>query len=369
MVLPWLIPGGIDLFAINYIKTISEINPSYKILVILTEKNHQSLDRKLLNFSESTDIINFPDLIQHSNTYYKTATDLLYSLICNLNPTFLHIISNKVGYDCILKYNDSLHQKASILFSSYNFLIDNDGQYVGFHVKELPKAYRYNDTITTDNQKAKTMLINKYGFREKDILIHNQLYDIDTTKLRSPTNKDGINILWTGHIRPEKNPEILNQIATRVASKKINIDCYGLFDPNNWPNHKNPLDPKLSNLHYCGPYSNFFEDFNLSKYDLFLYTSHTDGMPNIIIEAALSGLPIVTSDIGGIHDTLGDNAHYVHDTYSAKEFTDNILDALKHHEKSIKDASRLQKRFLSLYSKKNFDKQVKEMLERSKRNA
>ena len=366
VVLPWLIPGGIDLFAINYIKSITELFPSFRVLVVLTNNTYQSLTKEQIGFSNSVDILNLPNTISHSESYEDAAPDLLFALICNLLPQYLHIISNQVGYNCVLKYNDSLHEMTSLIFSSYNFLIEKTGHYVGYHVKELPKAYRYGDIVTTDNQKAKDMLVEKFGFQKQDVLIHNQLYDIDTTKLATPTNKDGIRILWASHIRPEKNPEILNQIASTLSSQKIDIDCYGIFDSDSWPNHKNPLDLKQPNLHYYGPYSNFFKDIDLSKYDLFLYTSHTDGMPNVILEAALAGLPIVTSDIGGIRNKLGEHAHYIKDTYSADEYTNNILDVLKHHEKALKEARHIQKKFISYHSKDVFNKQVKAMLNRNK---
>ena len=368
VVLPWLIPGGIDLFTINYIKSITELFPSFKVLVVLTNNAYQSLTKEQIGFSNSVDILNLPNTISHSKSYDTAAPDLLFTLICNLLPQYLHIISNQVGYDCVLKYNDALHEMTSLIFSSYNFLIEKTGHYVGYHVKELPKAYRYGDTVTTDNQKAKDMLVEKFGFQKQDIQIHNQLYDIDTAKLAAPTNKDGIKILWAAHIRPEKNPKILNQIASNLSSQKIDIDCYGIFDPNSWPNRQNPLDLKQPNLHYYGPYSNFFKDIDLSKYDLFLYTSHTDGMPNVIIEAALAGLPIVTSDIGGIRNKLGEHAHYVKDTHSADEYINNILDVLEHHEKALKEAKRIQKEFISCHNKDVFNKQVKAMLNRNKKN-
>lgn len=366
VVLPWLIPGGIDLFAINYVKSITELFPSFKVLVVLTNNTYQSLTKEQIGFSNSVDILNLPNTISHSKSYDTAAPDLLFTLFCHLSPQYIHIISSQVGYNCVLKYNDSLHEMTSLIFSSYNFLIEKTGHYVGYHVKELPKTYRYGDIVTTDNQKAKDMLVEKFGFQKQDVLIHNQLYDIDTTKLATPTNKDGIRILWASHIRPEKNPEILNQIASTLSSQKIDIDCYGIFDSDSWPNHKNPLDLKQPNLHYYGPYSNFFKDIDLSKYDLFLYTSHTDGMPNVILEAALAGLPIVTSDIGGIRNKLGEHAHYIKDTYSADEYTNNILDVLKHHEKALKEARHIQKKFISYHSKDVFNKQVKAMLNRNK---
>ena len=37
-----------------------------------------------------------------------------------------------------------------------------------------------------------------------------------------------------------------------------------------------------------------------SNYDIYLYTSQTDGVPNILLEVASKVIPIVSSNIGGI---------------------------------------------------------------------
>ena len=195
--------------------------------------------------------------------------------------------------------------------------------------------------------------------------MHHQLFDCSQIIPPSPTTKDGIAILWAAHIRPEKNPEILLKIAKALQADKITIDCYGLFSSQNWNDEENPLDTNIPNLHYKGPYQNFFKDIDISKYDLFLYTSHADGTPNVVIEAALTGLPIVASKIGGIPDVLGSNAILVNDTYSAEEFTQAIRKTVSNLSNARKKALELQKRLASEHSKNGFINQVKDMLERT----
>jgi glycosyltransferase involved in cell wall biosynthesis len=239
------------------------------------------------------------------------------------------------------------------------------GEYTGYTVQELPRAYRPGDIITTDNSVSKNLWVNHFGFIANDILIHHQLFDCATASLPSPTSKDGLNILWAAHIRPEKNPEILPEIAESLKPDKVNIDCYGFFSPQNWADEENPLETNIENLHYKGPYNDFFKDIDLTKYDLFLYTSHADGTPNVIIEAALAGLPIVASRIGGIPETLGDHAILVDDTFSVDQFTQAIRSTLSNLSHSRQQANTLQQSLIQKHSKTNFIQQVKEMLKRS----
>jgi glycosyltransferase involved in cell wall biosynthesis len=41
-------------------------------------------------------------------------------------------------------------------------------------------------------------------------------------------------------------------------------------------------------------------------YDAFLYTSRNDGVPNILLEVAARGLPIVATDAGGVCELIGE---------------------------------------------------------------
>ena len=44
----------------------------------------------------------------------------------------------------------------------------------------------------------------------------------------------------------------------------------------------------------------------LSEMDIFLYTSITEGLPNVIIEAQGFGVPVVSTSVGGIPEVVND---------------------------------------------------------------
>ncbi|MEP4035814.1 glycosyltransferase family 4 protein [Pseudophaeobacter sp.] len=69
----------------------------------------------------------------------------------------------------------------------------------------------------------------------------------------------------------------------------------------------------------------------LAEADLYLYTSHANGYPISLAEAAQSGLPIVSTAVTGVHDLVvpGETGVLVHDR-SPESFAAPIAEALAH---------------------------------------
>ena len=59
----------------------------------------------------------------------------------------------------------------------------------------------------------------------------------------------------------------------------------------------------LENLTYHGGFDRL-PSLPAEQYDLFLYTSEWDGLPNVLLEAISLGLPIVASNVGGISELI-----------------------------------------------------------------
>jgi len=75
-------------------------------------------------------------------------------------------------------------------------------------------------------------------------------------------------------------------------------------------NYLNILDPKRTFLHWSGsePFSKLHEFYKHA--DMFVFASSCENLPNIMIEAMASGLPIVCSDHGPMPEVLGDAGGY-----------------------------------------------------------
>jgi len=112
-------------------------------------------------------------------------------------------------------------------------------------------------------------------------------------------------VLWASRLDPEKRPDLLPDIARALsaAAPGHRIDAYGMavlgaFDLETLQG--------LPNLAYQGPYAGF-EQLPYDEYDVFLYTSWFDGLPNVVLEAIAAGLPVIAPDVGGIREIVVDD--------------------------------------------------------------
>lgn len=88
------------------------------------------------------------------------------------------------------------------------------------------------------------------------------------------------------------------------------------------------LDPRQSFLKLLGPVP--FERLHMHyvEADAFVFASSCENLPNILIEAMASGLPILSSSCGPMPEVLGDAGWYF-DPYSATSIADTIVKAMQ----------------------------------------
>jgi putative glycosyltransferase (TIGR04348 family) len=111
-----------------------------------------------------------------------------------------------------------------------------------------------------------------------------------------------------GHLRPEKD-SMLSAIAARKLpeSSRIRIRHYGKAHTKEWA--KKASDEMLQNKRYTwfGEVPHWKIRQVLSKCRLLVQSSKMEGGPNILSEAVVAGVPILSTDIDGCRGVLGKN--------------------------------------------------------------
>lgn len=350
---PWIKAGGADLFAINYANTMATLGKN--VLVIATNDTSDDSPWKH-KLAESVSFLSFGSVTRGFGLDQQYR--LLEQLIENLGISTLHILNSELGYFFVRDH--ALYLKASdkkIIATSYSQSVDGTGYVFGFSHTHIPEVYDQLNYITTDNDAVKAMWVDEYSYDPKKILIHHQPHKTEEfpqlNEDRTPTHK----ILWAARLAPEKIPNIVSRIAEKLP-ENYSIDMYG---------HDSPEFPSNAlktsqNVHYKGAFDRPVS-ISINDYDLYLYTSLFDGMPNTPVEFSFTGMPIVASAVGGLPGFIGNDGYMVENAKDADEYAKQILNVYEDYSAATKKAKRLQARAKTLFSQANFTREIEELIQ------
>ena len=113
--------------------------------------------------------------------------------------------------------------------------------------------------------------------------------------------KNYLDILWAGRMDRQKRPDILERIAIDCKDLPFRFHVYGssVLDKDKFTKRLK----QLKNVKYYGAYDGL-SSLPVGQYDIFLYTSQWDGLPNVLLEAISLGLPVAASNAGGIGELI-----------------------------------------------------------------
>ena len=104
-------------------------------------------------------------------------------------------------------------------------------------------------------------------------------------------------VFWSGRFDRQKRIDIVYRIAEEMPHADFRMWGEPVLSKNAVP------EKKPDNIIHEGVYARF-EDLPLDQADAWLYTSEWDGVPSILLEVAMSGVPLVGSIAGGTGEVL-----------------------------------------------------------------
>lgn len=326
-IIPWLKLGGADKVIKAYIDSVRD---TYSIGIITTLEPGDKAPLLQIEYLNLNYLAGWSELIETQKL------DIILKSIINLDSLkFVHCVQSDLGYKIIKYYSAILHEYNKKIISSL-FCPDYDWEkeeYYGypFMYKEL---FNGSNIVLSDNQ-----YWYKY-FKE----INNDT-DFAYLKLSSPVENSGnykklsrdntYKVLWASRICEQKLFKVFAQIVLQMPSLKFVIYGNVPDDKFNKALLNNAL--KLPNVEFRGEYSTLAE-LNIDEFDLFLYTSLFDGVPNVILEMAMFKLPIIAANIGGITEVLGDDYPFlVQDVMNSSSYINKIIEFYSYDKELLQD--------------------------------
>lgn len=358
-VVPWIVPGGADKLLLNYIAAIKKAHPEWHLAVITTLPSNNEWRHKV------PDGVDFVDFGNQSNTLNEFEKDAVFSmLISQTCMERIHIINSDYCYKWVARHKKYSAKNLIINVSAFCYVrVDGKDRVFSYIDPDLCEIYDVVQKVFTDNQAVIDEAMAKNGFVKNKFIVHYQPFqgtnrDIkkDPASLMRRKKRNKIHILWASRITDAKMPEIAISVAKSLP-KNYELDMYGRIDD------ESRFDKKIfrtaKNLKYRGSYNNFSE-IPTENYDIFLYTTNSDGLPNVLLEVAEVNLPIIASNAGGVKDFIKNNETgiLINDIYNIEQYVDAIVSLGKEegtrlaiNAQNLLEEQHAEKRFLECVKK------------------
>lgn len=348
---PQLNIGGTEKVIMNYIRAFSELHPDWYIVVLssIPESSKKSLPKNV-------DFVAYYELV---GRLAQNDQDILLSrFVVQTKAKRLHVIHNEFMYDWIRRHKKALKVNECSIYASQfmNEYNDNKSLRVGFVDPFITSCYDALDCVFTDNSVMRAEMIERFAFDKKKVKVHYQPIEMpenDTVK-HSRRREGRMKILWASRIAPQKRPDLLKKIAEKLDPSSYQIDVYGRMQP---PFNEKFFSEVSNIVTYKGKFANI-KDIDVADYDVFLYTSQVDGLPNILLEVASYGVPIVASNIGGVSDLIDDGTGFLVEMEDIEGYVSGIKKAERCDRAEL--SKNMREKLRSRHSWKAFLEQVRE---------
>jgi len=159
--------------------------------------------------------------------------------------------------------------------------------------------------------------------KEKCIVIHN---GIDTEKFK-PSGTEGEYVTWVGRVEEEdKNPLLFLRIAKAAQAEGLGYKFRMIGDGSAMQKMRSyASENKLTNLEITGAKKPAEMLGMYQQAKILCLTSKTEGLPFVVLEAMACGVPVVSSNVGGLPEIIhSPKTGVLVDGFSQNRFLDEI---------------------------------------------
>ena len=354
-IVPWVVRGGADKVMLNMMKAIEEIHPGSKFTVITTLPN-KNVWAKML--PKNTDLIEFGKLAEGLPPYEKD--ELLSRVITQLKCKKLHIINSEYAYAWAYKHQELIKNHYELTVSVFASCFIPESNFTcrfSFDDPFIFDIYPVVKKIFTDNQTFVEESVEKNALDENLFKVQYQPIMDEVKPVHHAEANKKVKVLWASRVTREKMPDMIKLIADKLDPKEFQIDVFGAFSDDVDKN----FFAGVPVINYRGAFDGF-SSLPTENYDILLYTSVGDGVPNILLEATAAGLPILASNDGGVHEFIqdGKTGSLVKEIRDVDGYVKKLKDFRKNPKKYEEYVEAAQKLLEERHSWKAFIKKMKE---------
>lgn len=343
---PWVGIGGADLVSLNYAKALvasPRFGGEVSMLATYTPTNTiRSLVPQGVNF------VQIPQSFRTLSPNRQRR--MLAQALLIVKPELVVSVNCFDVTNSLQLYSHQMAASTSIYLTLFAF--DRIGAGYPSNPITDDSQRQYLDEIggvITDNSVTSAIVEEMLALESPAVRVHHQPA-LDTIPGFRPgtrafnnrffSDKNPFSLIWPHRLDREKRPESLIEIARllRVQNLPVEINVYGqqVLSGNGKALMKSLAD---AGIKYRGPYSGGLPALPTHDYHALLLTSESEGLPLVLVQSMLLGLPVIATAVGGVTDIVRDNETGI--LVSGPEDAEGFVAAIKLLMESLEDRQRL----------------------------
>lgn len=235
------------------------------------------------------------------------------------------------------------------------------GTWGGYPSVQFYRQFPNMKAVCTDSHFLRDSLIEQFfvsKVQQRRLHVLEAPVDGSLTQVSAqPPGNERPQVFWAGRLDHQKRPDVLFEIAKNMPSADFRVwgetVASGPDLQKNWP----------ENVTFLGSYTSF-EELPLNEADAWLYTSEWDGVPSMLLEVAMTGLPIVGSLVGGTGEVLHDDLSWPIAPFDdATRYVTALQEVFAEPVKARENAKKLRERIVEQRTEERYKQQVLAVME------
>jgi glycosyltransferase involved in cell wall biosynthesis len=224
-------------------------------------------------------------------------------------PAVIHNINSPLGYDLFERHGRSLAAGSRLFASAFCEDLSPEVKRGGPAFERLPRCIDDLSAVLCDNRAFPSRLIGIYDFPPGKVMTVYFPAPPQAPRPEGDHRGPELRVLWASRLDWQKRPDVLLEVASACSGMPVVFHVYGesVLDPAG-KRYKRRLAGRR-NVILHGAYDGF-ESIPAREHDVFLYTSQSDGLPNVLLEAMATGLPVIAPLVGGIGELVTEDTGF-----------------------------------------------------------
>lgn len=343
---PWVGIGGADIVSLNYAKALAASSRYAGSVSMLATYTPSRTLRHLV--PEGVNFVQVPESFRELSPELQRR--LLAQVLLMVRPSVIVSINCFDITNSLQLFSGQLTSTSRIFLSLFAFDRIGEGYPVNPITDDPQREFLDGISgIITDNSVTAAIVEEMLGLDGAKVNVQHQPAMDAVPEMRVGSRAynnryfsaaNPFRVVWPHRLDKEKRPESLVKIARKLRELDLPVEIH-VHGQQVLSENGKALMKSLAGagIKYHGPYSGGLTTLPTHDYHALLLTSESEGLPLVLVQSMLLGLPVIATKVGGVVDIVRDKETGM--LAADPDDVDGFVDAIRYLMDSLEDRQRI----------------------------